>query len=85
MIAKKIEHLLKNSLSLNTVKVIGDNHHIEIIAIDDIFYNKNEVDKQKMIYSELMDYISKKIIHSISIKTYSLKEWNNKKLSLTNT
>ncbi|ANF17120.1 hypothetical protein XW81_01770 [Buchnera aphidicola (Schlechtendalia chinensis)] len=85
MIIESIKNLLKNSLSLKKVKVKGDNYYIEIIAIDDIFQNKSEVEKQKMIYSKLMDYISNKTIHSVSIKTYSLKEWeNNKKLLLKN-
>ncbi|XBC38016.1 MAG: BolA/IbaG family iron-sulfur metabolism protein [Buchnera aphidicola (Floraphis choui)] len=79
MITEKIKHLLIKSLSLNEVKVTGDNNYIEIIAIDDIFHNKSEVEKQKIIYSQLMHYIADKTIHSISIKTYSLKEWNNKK------
>ncbi|XBC43161.1 MAG: BolA/IbaG family iron-sulfur metabolism protein [Buchnera aphidicola (Meitanaphis flavogallis)] len=75
MITEKIRHLLIQSLSLHQVKVTGNNNYIEIIAIDDVFHNKNEVEKQKIIYSQLMNYIIDKTIHSISIKTYSLKEW----------
>ncbi|XBC41615.1 MAG: BolA/IbaG family iron-sulfur metabolism protein [Buchnera aphidicola (Kaburagia rhusicola rhusicola)] len=75
MITEKIKHLLIQSLSLHQVKVTGNNNYIEIIAIDDVFHNKSEVEKQKIIYSKLMNYIIDKTIHSISIKTYSLKEW----------
>lgn len=75
MITEKIRHLLIQSLSLHQVKVTGNNNYIEIIAIDDVFHNKSEVEKQKIIYSQLMNYIIDKTIHSISIKTYSLKEW----------
>ncbi|QCI23365.1 BolA/IbaG family iron-sulfur metabolism protein [Buchnera aphidicola] len=77
MITEKIKHILIKSLSLNKVQVTGNNNHINIIAIDDIFNNKSEVEKQQMIYTQLMDYITNKTIHAISIKTYSLKEWKN--------
>ncbi|XBC40595.1 MAG: BolA/IbaG family iron-sulfur metabolism protein [Buchnera aphidicola (Nurudea yanoniella)] len=75
MITKQIKNLLKDSLSLNKIKVRGDNNYLEIVAIDNIFHNKSEVEKQKIIYSKLMNYITEKKIHSISIKTYSVTEW----------
>ncbi|XBC37503.1 MAG: BolA/IbaG family iron-sulfur metabolism protein [Buchnera aphidicola (Meitanaphis microgallis)] len=81
MITEKIKKILQQSLSLDTIQVTGDNNYIEIIAIDNIFHDKNEVERQKIIYTQLMNYIINKTIHSISIKTYSLKEW---KKQLTN-
>ncbi|XBC39070.1 MAG: BolA/IbaG family iron-sulfur metabolism protein [Buchnera aphidicola (Nurudea shiraii)] len=81
MITKEIQNLLKTSLSLKEIKVKGDTKHLEIIAIDNIFQNKSEVEKQKIIYTQLMNYITENKIHSISIKTYSIQEWKNKKIT----
>ncbi|XBC42133.1 MAG: BolA/IbaG family iron-sulfur metabolism protein [Buchnera aphidicola (Meitanaphis elongallis)] len=81
MITEEIKKILQQSLSLDTIQVTGDNNYIEIIAIDNIFHDKNEVERQKIIYTQLMNYIINKTIHSISIKTYSLKEWKNKQLT----
>ncbi|WP_367675170.1 BolA/IbaG family iron-sulfur metabolism protein [Buchnera aphidicola] len=64
------------------INVQKENEYYKIIAVGEIFLNKNEVHKQKMIYSHLLKYIKNNKIHAISIKTYSTKEWkkiNNKK------
>ena len=78
---KKIELLLKKTLSLQKIYVTGDNNHIKIIAISDTFTNMNEINRQKIIYKPLISFIENKTIHAISIKTYSTIEWENNKLN----
>ncbi|CAL4324190.1 Acid stress protein IbaG [Buchnera aphidicola (Protaphis terricola)] len=72
---KKIKSILNEQLNLNKIYVKGDNNHIQIIAIGDIFKNTSQVKRQQIIYSPLISMIQENKIHAISITTYTLKEW----------
>ncbi|WP_126071568.1 BolA/IbaG family iron-sulfur metabolism protein [Candidatus Annandia adelgestsuga] len=78
MKSKEIYLILNKKLKLKKIYVDGNNGNFNIIAIDDIFEKLSYVKQQKIIYEPLSEYIFKKIIHSLIIKTYSLKEWKNK-------
>lgn len=72
---KEISNLLKKRLALDKIFIKGIEKNIEIIAIGDIFINLNSLKRQQLIYKVLLSYFEKNIIHAISIKTYSIKEW----------
>ncbi|UDG80280.1 BolA family protein [Candidatus Annandia pinicola] len=75
---EKIYCILSEKLKLKKIYVNGDNSNFNIIAIDDIFKKLDDIEKQKIIYKPLFKYILKKKIHSISIESYSIKEWKKK-------
>lgn len=75
MKSDEIESLLKKVLNLENIKVKNIENHFEIIAIDNIFKNMSDVEKQKIIYEPLANYIANNVIHSISIETYTPNEW----------
>ncbi|AAO27067.1 YrbA [Buchnera aphidicola str. Bp (Baizongia pistaciae)] len=77
-ITNTIKSLLKKKIPLTVIHVTGDNKHINITAVSDIFNNINTLRRQQIIYKPLMPYIINKTLHAISIKTYSLQEWKNK-------
>ncbi|ANZ22589.1 hypothetical protein ATN01_01905 [Buchnera aphidicola (Diuraphis noxia)] len=72
---QKIKSLLKTELNLTETYVTGDNNHIKIIVIGDIFIGMSEVQRQKIVYTPLMKMITKQHIHAISIFSYTCKEW----------
>jgi acid stress-induced BolA-like protein IbaG/YrbA len=72
---KKIKKILLKKLNLNYLKIIKKENYYKIIAVGSIFEKKNEVDRQKIIYSVLLKYILNNKIHAISIKSYSINEW----------
>ncbi|CAL4043380.1 Acid stress protein IbaG [Buchnera aphidicola (Anoecia corni)] len=77
---KKIEKLLKINICLEQVFVSGENNHINIVVIGDVFIGMNQVKRQQLVYEPLMKYFSDETIHSINIEAYSLKEWKKNKL-----
>lgn len=79
MNTEQVKSILIQSLSLKYVFVTGDHNHLEIVAIGDIFSGLTNVKKQQMIYYPLMKYFSNQDIHSISIQTYTIKEWKKEK------
>jgi len=77
---KKIEILLKKNICLDKVFVSGENNHVNVIVIGDVFVGMNQVKRQKLVYKPIMKYFADEKIHSINIEAYSLKEWKNNKL-----
>lgn len=77
---KKITSLLIQQLHLSEAIVTGDNNHIKVIAIGNIFKGMSAVKRQQMIYAPLTKMIIEKKVHSVSIISYTPEEWkkNNK-------
>lgn len=72
--------LLKSNLSLHDVVVKSEGSHYNIIAIDDRFDDMSRVQKQQLIYGPLNDKIADGTIHAISIKTFSVAQWQREKM-----
>ncbi|MCU4136847.1 BolA family transcriptional regulator [Buchnera aphidicola (Sitobion miscanthi)] len=72
---QNIKSLLVNRLNLEKAFVTGDKNHIKIIAIGNIFKGITQVKKQQIVYKPLINMISEKQIHAVSIVTYTPQEW----------
>ncbi|QIE02086.1 BolA/IbaG family iron-sulfur metabolism protein [Buchnera aphidicola] len=72
---ESIKLLLINKLNLTKIYVTGDNNHINIIAIGDIFKNISSVKRQQIVYEPLINIITEKYIHAVSITAYTNDEW----------
>lgn len=72
------EYILEN-VQLSNIYLKGDNNHIHIIAIGDIFIGMKNIQKQQIIYKPLTKYIIKKKIHAVTIDTFTNQEWEKKR------
>ena len=76
MLSEKIKNLILNELINSKVYVnTFDEIHFDIIVIDDIFINVDLIERHRCIYNIIKNYILNKILHAVSIKTYTLDEW----------
>ncbi|QCI22240.1 BolA family protein [Buchnera aphidicola] len=75
---QKIKSLLMTELNLQETYITGDDNHIKIVAIGTIFNGISQVKRQQMIYTPLINLITKKYIHAISITSYTPQEWKIK-------
>ncbi|MEW9799043.1 BolA family protein [Alteromonas sp. CYL-A6] len=75
-----IEALLKDALSLDEVHVRGDGSHFTIIAVSDSFNEMSRVKRQQAVYAPLADKIADGSMHAISIKTFSVKDWERERM-----
>lgn len=80
MTNEEIASLLKTKLELNDVKVKSEGSHFQIIAIDNRFEEMTRVKKQQLIYGPLSDKIADGTMHAITIKTFSVDQWQREKL-----
>ncbi|QCI18353.1 BolA family transcriptional regulator [Buchnera aphidicola (Aphis nasturtii)] len=80
---EKIISILNQKLTLEKIYATGDSNHIKIIAVGDIFKGMNQVKRQQIIYSPLINMIIEKKIHAVSITTYTIEEWKKNKKNLS--
>lgn len=72
-----IKEKIKNFIPESKVEVkdtTGTGDHFSVIVISDKFENINLVNRHKMIYESLSQYVTKEI-HALQIKTYTEKEF----------
>lgn len=87
---EKIEKYLISKMSVNFIKIFNDSKlhhaskntnkltHIKIIIISDDFIGENLINRHRTIFQYLKE-IEKERIYSITLYTYTLKEWKEKK------
>ncbi|VFP86775.1 Acid stress protein IbaG [Candidatus Erwinia haradaeae] len=71
-----IKSALLKILPLQEVYISGDDNHLQIIAIGQIFNGLSRVQKQKIVYAPLISYITDNHVHAVSIKTFTPEEWH---------
>jgi len=72
---QNIKSILIKELNLEKVYITGDSNHIKIIAIGDIFQGMTQVKRQQIVYTPLINMITEKYIHALSIMSYTSEEW----------
>ncbi len=75
----EIEKILKEALALHEVHVTGEGSHYNIIAVSDTFDAMSRVKRQQAVYAPLADKIADGSMHAISIKTFSVKDWERER------
>ena len=72
-IKEKIKDFIPES-KVEVKDTTGTGDHFSVIVISDKFENINLVNRHKMIYESLSQYVTKEI-HALQIKTYTEKEF----------
>ena len=72
-IKEKIKDFIPES-KVEVKDTTGTGDHFSVIVISDKFENINLVNRHKMIYESLNQYVTKEI-HALQIKTYTEEEF----------
>ncbi|CAL4325433.1 BolA family protein [Buchnera aphidicola] len=87
---EKIKKYLTSKINVSFIKIFDDSKlhsdskntnkftHIKIIIISDDFIGKNLINRHRIIFQYLKE-IEKERIYSMTLYTYTLKEWEEKK------
>ncbi len=74
-----IKIMLSDSLPEAEVIVHSeDGRHFDAVVITDFFKDKKQIDRQKVVYAIIGQYITSGAIHALSLKTYTQLEWQEK-------
>lgn len=90
MFLEKIKKYLKFKINIAFIKIYDDSKlhnystntntisHLKVIIVSDDFINKNLIIRHRIIFKALKE-IEKESIYSITLYTYTLNEWKDKK------
>ena len=70
---------MKDALDLHDVVVKGEGSHYNIVAVSDAFSEMSRVKRQQAVYAPLADKIADGSMHAITIKTFSVKDWERER------
>ncbi len=74
MLNENIKKILEEKIPDSTVLVDGDGSKYTVRIISDIFSGKSKVERHKIIYSYLNNYISSGEIHALTIESFTKDE-----------
>lgn len=75
---KTIKNLLENEFTQARVRVDGEGAHFDLVVISEIFAGKNTLQRQKLIYRLLGEYIAQGEIHALTMQTLTPQEYKEK-------
>lgn len=71
----EVKQLIESAMNTQSVEVKGDGSMFDVIVVSDDFEGKTAVKKQQLVYATVNDKISNGEIHALTIKSYTIKEW----------
>jgi len=69
-----IKNILSSSFNDAQIEVSGSDSKYDVKIISDDFQGKNTIDRHKIIYALLNQYIASGEIHALSIKSFTKNE-----------
>ena len=69
-----IKNILSTSFNDAQIEVSGSDSKYDVKIISDDFQGKNTIDRHKIIYALLNQYIASGEIHALSIKSFTKNE-----------
>ncbi|QCI22304.1 BolA/IbaG family iron-sulfur metabolism protein [Buchnera aphidicola] len=88
MILKKINQCLRSELKINFIKIYDDSSfhnyskknltHIRMVIVSNDFLNQTILTRHRVIFA-ILSKIKKDKIYSITLSTYTSREWEYKK------
>lgn len=79
MQTEKIKSLIEKSIPTKKVEVLSDDgRHFEALVVSSLFDGLNLVKRQQLVYKSLGDLITSGKVHALSLRTYTLQEWQDK-------
>lgn len=82
MQSEDVKSLIEKSLPTKLVEVLSDDGvHFEALVVSSAFDGINLVKRQQLVYKSLGDLITSGKLHALSLKTYTVQEWQTKQQS----
>ncbi len=73
-VKEKIKNILENNFKKSKILVSGDESKFVVEITSNEFLNKSTIERHKMIYALLNDFISSGEIHALTIKSKTFDE-----------
>ena len=71
----ELEHLIAAGLETTFLEVSGDGRHFEAVVVSRAFEGKPMLKQHRLVYAALGDRFDTEVVHALSIKTYTPRQW----------
>lgn len=79
MQSEDVKSLIQKSIPTKLVEVKSDDGvHFDALVVSSLFDGLNLVKRQQLVYKSLGDLITTGEVHALSLKTYTLQEWQER-------
>jgi acid stress-induced BolA-like protein IbaG/YrbA len=82
MIANEIEQRIAKVVADSTTEVEGADCDFTVTVISDVFCGLLPVKRQQMVLSGFTDVLASGELHALTVKHYTLDEWNSRYVGL---
>ena len=72
--AQSIQQNIEQGMTHSYLTVNGDGTHFEAVVVSEEFVGKSRIQRHQRVYQTLGDRMRNEI-HALSMKTYTLQEW----------
>lgn len=72
-----IRELLERNIPNSEVLVTGDGRHFEARVISPLFEGMSLIQRQRIVYQYVGDYLREGTLHALSIKAKTPSEWQD--------
>lgn len=72
---EEVHAILANNIEDAEIIIEGDGYKYQATVVSNIFEGKNTVQRHKIIYTYLNEPIAAGRLHALSLKTYTVQEW----------
>ena len=76
---EKVKDLIATGLDTTYLDVIGDGRHFEAVVVSRAFEGKPMLKQHRLVYAALGDRFDTEVVHALSIKTYTPRQWEELK------
>lgn len=74
---EELKSVIETAFGDAHVEVTGDGRHFSAIVVSDAFAGKNMIAQHRLVYAALGDRFDTEVVHALSLKTYTLEQWQS--------
>ena len=71
--------MISAGLETSFLEVTGDGRHFEAVVVSSAFEGKPVLKQHRLVYAALGDRFDTEAVHALSIKTYTPRQWEERK------
>ena len=80
MKALDIKALIEDHIDSCEARVEANGNNVQLVIISDAFEGLTPIKRQQLVYGAIQDKISDGSIHAVTMKTFTLAQWQKEKV-----
>ncbi len=74
---EELKSVIETAFGDAHTEVTGDGRHFSAVVVSDAFAGKSMIAQHRLVYAALGDRFDAEVVHALSLKTYTLEQWQS--------